>query len=123
MQNMPVAVVNTLRSMLEPNAESRLCDYDTLRTLFNRFKNNDYTDTGSRQSPMPIVEYNKRLRKVSTYCEPGNIELWQELPDQLPRYVNEHKHAYFKFKKKNGFQTKGYLFSHVKIVSMSLRKV
>ena len=108
MQNMPVAVVNTLRSMLEPKTEMRLCNYDTLRTLFTNFKNDIYTDTGSRQDPMPIAEYNNRLRLVSSYGEPGNIELWQELPDQLPRYASNPQHAYFKLKKKlNSFQTNG----------------
>jgi serine/threonine protein kinase len=109
MQNMPVAVVNTLRSMLEPKVEMRLCDYDTLRMLFKNFNNNIYTDTGSRQALMPITEYNRRLRQVSTYCEPGNIELWQELPDQLPRYANDQQHAYFKLEKaQNSFQTNGF---------------
>ena len=109
MQNMPVAVVNTLRSMLEPKTEMRLCDYDTLRTLFSNFKNAIYTDTGSRQSPMSIAEYNKKLRQVSTYCEPGNIELWQELPDKLPRYTFDPLHTYLNLKKtKNSFQTNGF---------------
>ena len=108
MQNMPVAVVNTLRSMLEPKTELRLCNYDTLRALFTNFKNDIYSDTGSRQEPMPIAEYNKKLRHVSTYCEPGNIELWQELPDQLPRYADGSQHTYLKLKKdKNSFQTNG----------------
>ncbi len=116
MQNMPVSVVNTLRSMLEPKTEMRLCDYDTLRTLFTNFKNAIYTDTGSRQEPMPIAEYNKKLRQVSTYGEPGNIELWQELPDQLPRYVDDSQHAYLKLKKdKNSFQTNGVkIFKNIK---------
>ena len=108
MQNMPVAVVNTLRSMLEPKTEMRLCNYDTLRALFTNFKNDIYTDTGSRQDPMPITEYNNKLRLVSSYGEPGNIELWQELPDRLPRYRSNPQHAYFKLKKnKNNFQTNG----------------
>ena len=90
MQNMPIAVVNTLRCMLEPKIEMRLCDYDTLRTLFKNFNNNIYTDTGCRQTLMSIAEYNKKLQKVSTYCEPGNIELWQDWLHRLdsPHQIN-----------------------------------
>ncbi len=115
MQNMPVAVVNTLRSMLEPKVEMRLCDYDTLHKLFTNFKNAIYTDTGSRQAPMPIAEYNKRLRQVSTYCEPGNIELWQELPERLPRYTFDPLHTYLMLKKNQSrFQTNGFPIFKVK---------
>ena len=85
MQNMPPAVVNTLRSMLEPDPEKRLCDYETIYDLFENFQNDIFATTGSRQKVMTPSEFNEALEKVQYYGQNGNIELWQELSDLLPR--------------------------------------
>ena len=85
MQNMPPAVVNTLRSMLEPDPEKRLCDYETIYDLFENFQNDIFASTGSRQKVMTPAEFNEALEKVQFYGQSGNIELWQELSDLLPR--------------------------------------
>ena len=85
LQNMPPAVVNTLRSMLEPAPDKRLCDYDTLYDLFENFQNDIYESTGVRQKVLTPEEFNAKLKEVSYFEQDGNLELWQELSDMLPR--------------------------------------
>ena len=85
MQSYPVELVNTLRSMLEPDPQKRLSDHRQLLQLFMAFQKYVYAETGSRQSNMSPVEYEKKLINVKFYGENGNLELWQELSDVLPR--------------------------------------
>ena len=85
LQNMPPAVVNTLRSMLEPAPDKRLCDYDTLYDLFENFQNDIYESTGVRQKVLTPEEFNAKLKGVEYFEQNGNLELWQELSDRLPR--------------------------------------
>ena len=85
MQNMPPAVVNTLRSMLEPAPQKRLCDYEHIYNLLEAFQNDIYEYTGSRQKLMSSSRFEYELKNVQYYGQPGNIELWQELSDILPR--------------------------------------
>ncbi len=85
MQSYPVELVNTLRSMLEPDPNKRLKDHKELLRLFNAFKNSIYESGGSRQNALPLDIFDKKLQKVQSYGDPGNLELWQELSDNLPR--------------------------------------
>ena len=88
LQNMPVVVVNTLRRMLEPKVEMRLCDIPTLIGIFSDFKRSVYRTVDTRaDASMSAEEYNESLSRVQSYAEPGAIELWQRLPDETPRAV------------------------------------
>ena len=99
MQSYPVALVNTLRSMLEPDPKKRLSDHKKLYRLFKAFQNDVYSNTGSRQSNMSPEEFQDKLLNVNAYGDDGNLELWQELSDELPRKnipsvylsINEYK--------------------------------
>ncbi len=86
MQSMPPALVNILRSMLDPSVEARLCDIDKLMEIFSQFKQNLYDKLpGTQITKISESEYNRRLDDVETIGAPGNIELWQRLPDFTPR--------------------------------------
>ncbi len=88
MQNMPQAVQQTLRSMLEPNVENRLCNYDELRKRFKSFKKNDYKLDLKNFAPISFLNkqrLNTLLEDVEGISVAGNIEIWQRLPEETPR--------------------------------------
>ncbi len=85
MQNQPVAVVNTLRQMLDPDPAKRLCDYQTLHTAFESYQNNIYKDIHTCSGNLSPKAFEENLKRVSSYGDSGNIELWQNLDDVLPR--------------------------------------
>ncbi len=90
-QQLPVAVVNTLRNMLEPKAEDRLSDIDKLIVLFEKYKNEDYDIDNIKSADVNKDRtMNRKLKEVTTICEPGNMDLWQYLPDKTPRNVPEY---------------------------------
>ena len=90
-QQLPVAVVNTLRNMLEPKAEDRLSDVDKLIELFEKYKNEQFDIDNIKPADIDKDRaMNRKLKEVTTICEPGNMDLWQYLPDKTPRTVPEY---------------------------------
>ena len=88
MQFMPVQVVNTIRQMLEPDIANRLCDYNELKRIFSNFQQDIYDqDSSTAIAALSDNKYNEKLREVNSYTQPGNIELWQRLPDITPREI------------------------------------
>ena len=85
MQSMPVAVVNTLRQMLEPDPSLRQCNYETLLSAFDSFQSDVYQDIQTYQRNIPAKDLDEHLKNVTAYGQPGNIDLWQSLDDVLPR--------------------------------------
>ncbi|MBO4351588.1 MAG: serine/threonine protein kinase [Proteobacteria bacterium] len=95
MQSMPSALLYILRAMLAPDSKNRFCDIQDLCSIFTEFQKGYY------EIPSAIVEslgdeatylknvkqYHHQLKKVQHINEPGNIELWQQLPNQTPRKV------------------------------------
>ena len=85
MQNQPHELVATLRQMLEPNADNR---YANIVKLIETFKN---YQSGTFKSSLPVrVEnrvYERRLKDVDSVGAPGNIDLWQALPETVPRNI------------------------------------
>jgi serine/threonine protein kinase len=117
MQSYPVEVVNTLRSMLEPDPNKRLKDHNELLRLFNAFKNNIYESGGSRQNALPLAVFDKKLLEVQSYGDPGNLELWQELSETLPRPFESVPPSYLNIANRNRNPDKCYfseklIFSH-----------
>ena len=89
-QQLPVAVVNTLRRMLEPKTEERLQNIPELIKIFTNYKHKEYENASS----IPVKsdknkQLNKQLLEVESIGSPGNMELWQGLPDNTPRAVPE----------------------------------
>ena len=85
LQNMPHALVQTLRQMLEPDTEKRLCNIEQLISTFNSFKDGQYANYTTIDHN--DATYNARLKEVTNYCENGNIDLWQQLPEEKPRSI------------------------------------
>ena len=81
-ENHPVALVETLRRMLEPSIEHRLSDYDELRRRFNQFKAGRYDLQDESGPQLSEAELIRRLKDVKYLCQPQNMEIWQALPDQ-----------------------------------------
>ncbi len=86
MQFMPVAVVKVLRRMLEPDISKRLYHFDEIHYAFTMFQADHY-DFGDDALERSVIDsdYDFRLRNVKCYGEPGNVEIWQRLPDNTPR--------------------------------------
>ena len=93
MQNQPHELVVTLRQMLEPKVEDRLADVDEIIQRFRNYRNGKFTKsskTTKADQDAPDAypnQYEEKLAEVSYICEPGNIEIWQQLPDNTPRSV------------------------------------
>ena len=85
LQNMPHGLVQTLRQMLEPDTGKRLCDIEQLISIFSSFKDGLYTNI--KVTGQSDAEYYTKLKEVENYCLPGSIELWQQLPEEMPRNV------------------------------------
>ena len=85
LENQPPALVNTLRRMLEPDYKKRLSDPVELIEIFKRFQNGDFRQ-GNTIRPTP-AKYDQKLAEVMEIGAPGNVDLWQTLPDETPRQI------------------------------------
>ena len=83
-ENHPVALVQTLRRMLEPDLENRLADLKELRKRFSNFKQGNYILENENYQRFSKQELIDRLNAVKHLCQPQNLEIWQNLPD-LPQ--------------------------------------
>ena len=80
-ENHPRALVQTLRSMLEPNRERRLSDLSEIKRRFQSFKAGNYTIESNSCSDTTLEMWKERLSDVKYICQPQNIDIWQNLPD------------------------------------------
>ena len=86
MQFMPVPVVDILRRMLEPDIENRLWNPELLIDAFTNFRKGCYDKTNALQNDMSDSDFEQRLKEVDSYAQPGNVELWQRLPEKRELY-------------------------------------
>ena len=87
MEQMPPILIQTLRKMLEPKTNERLCNIDELIDLFTKFKNEDYKSATLNIETSSNL--GNALRKVKFVGENGNMDVWQKLPDSSPRPIPE----------------------------------
>ena len=87
LENVPQAVVAVLRQMLTPDMTNRLCDYDVLIDKFKHFAANQFAGEGVSKTQLSPEELCARLKNVEAYGQSGNIELWDDLPDVVPRKI------------------------------------
>ncbi|MBR4985828.1 MAG: serine/threonine protein kinase, partial [Proteobacteria bacterium] len=80
-ENHPVALVQTLRRMLEPDLENRLADLGELRRRFLSFKQGHYVLENENFQHFSKQDLITRLNAVKYLCQPQNLEIWQDLPD------------------------------------------
>ena len=109
LQNMPHAVVQTLRRMLDPKAEHRLHHIDELIDIWNKFSKDDY-NTADLDTRQDDSEFDHKLQEVSNYCEPGNLKLWQSLSETAPRTIPESYQLFSNHNKK--FYSSDGIFIH-----------
>ena len=83
LEQIPPVVVNVLRQMLEPAADKRLTDYAELKRYFEYFAKDIYHH--EPKSPVTAGEIAQRLSEVEYYAQPGNIDIWAALDDNVPR--------------------------------------
>lgn len=90
MQDKPHALVTILRQMLEPKIESRLQDIPTIIQALTNFKENRLDMTYDNNTINYTKDYETKLEEVVTICQPGNMDLWQQLPDhnrKIPQFL------------------------------------
>lgn len=108
LENQPTELVNTLRRMLEPDAAIRFCNIPKLCATFSNYRDGRFTDIDAKLPE--IVNFNKKLTEVNSLCEPGNIKLWQSLPDTGLRILPEcYRFAQYCADNKNNTEKKGCL--------------
>ena len=86
LQNYPRSVVSTLHRILDPRPDTRLCDYNTLRSIFRQFANDDFC-LDDAESLLPAERIEKQILAVNAFNQAGNLDLWMALPEQTPRTV------------------------------------
>ena len=91
MQDKPHALVTTLRQMLEPKIENRLTDISEIIQRFKNYQDNQFGEQDKNEiiklSGGVTTVYNEKLDKLRYICQAGSIDIWQELPDVLPRPI------------------------------------
>ncbi len=91
LQSLNPSVVQILRQMLEPDTKKRLSDITKLKDAFYHFSIGQFDLNAPKSSGLIDAHdneiYTNKLCAVSSYGDAGNIELWSELPDELPRQV------------------------------------
>ena len=83
LENIPNVVTATLHQMLDPNAETRLCDIKLLKARFEMFASDKFELSLGKKSELNEAA----LNNVITLGQRGNIDLWMSLPDDVPRKV------------------------------------
>ena len=86
LENVPRPIVSVLHQMLDPRPETRLCDYDKLKSIFEQFANDIYVfDDEGKQLSEELI--NQQLSHVNAFNQAGNLDLWMRLPESMPRPV------------------------------------
>ena len=88
LENVPRPIVSVLHQMLDPKPETRLCDYKKLRDIFMEFANDVYV-FGEEKEALGEELVNKQLAQVNAFNQPGNLDLWMQLNETMPRQVPE----------------------------------
>ncbi len=89
LETVPQPVVVLLRQMLDPTLANRLCDYDAIIERFEAFAKNRFADYADRTSGIDQKSYIESLKDVGQYGQAGNIDLWAQLSDGVPRQIPE----------------------------------
>ena len=89
MEQFPPELIATLRGMLEPKVENRLSDVKDLLHRFERYKNNQFEKLSGKaeEDAKKMEALCHKLQLVRTTSDVGNMNLWQSLPDSIPRHL------------------------------------
>ena len=98
LEHLPYAITAFLRKMLEPRIEERMTNYVQIREFLNALKNQRFDRIPKINVSFANNHY--KLKNVLSYHQTGNIVLWEELEDAIPRSVPLHVYpAIFKITK------------------------
>ncbi len=86
LENVPRSIVTVLHKLLEPKPEIRFADYGELKSIFSRFANDDYS-IESDESSVDANAIDEQLSKVNAFNQAGNLDLWMQLSESVPRTV------------------------------------
>ncbi len=84
LENVPRIITEILRQMLDPNPQTRLCDYKKIKDLFFAFLNNDFSSATTATS---LCVTDEQILQVRELCQAGNLNIWAALPDNVPRDI------------------------------------
>ena len=115
MEQMPPELLNTLRKMLEPKVDERLCDVDEIIRRFKGLRDNNYR--ADQASTTVTKDLDGMLKKVRYVGEPGNMDIWQGLSDITPRSVP--KLLYYNCKQLDKYDSFRQLNDYVSFVEMT----
>ncbi len=88
LEHMPPALLTILRQMIAQNPKERLKDSQELIQTFEQFKIDNYTLKEIAKEDIDRNHWlNEAIRKVQSIGESGNLEIWQKLPDAIPRAI------------------------------------
>ncbi len=89
LENIPGAVTQVLRKMLEPDPQKRLCDYSVLRNHFANFARNQFIQKG--KNVVLSASSEELLLNIKKLNQVGSLDLWMQLNDvSLPDTI-KHK--------------------------------
>ena len=86
LENVPRPIVSVLHQMLDPKPETRLCNYKKLKEIFHNFANDIYV-FGEEKEALAEELVNKQLSHVNAFNQAGNLDLWMQLSETMPRLV------------------------------------
>lgn len=96
MEQMPPALINTLRKMLEPKVENRFVDVPELTKIFAQFKEQNYAFKWNENKDVNRDrDFNAKIEAIESIGDDGNIDIWQALPDTTPRDVPKSLMSYY----------------------------
>lgn len=87
LESLPPVVVSTLRHMLEPKTNQRLCDYKLLKDRFLSFYENRFEQLDALNSSPENL--NALIKSYAFYGDNGQINIWSNLSDATPREIPE----------------------------------
>ena len=102
MQDKPHQLVTTLRQMLEPRVDDRLADIPTIIERLCSYMHGDFGNSQNQSHPHAYrADYEEKLSLVSAIGDAGNINLWQQLPDDEIRSVPNTYQTFLKQAQRN----------------------
>ena len=87
LQDRPHDLVVLLGQMLDPKIEQRLKDIPEIIRRLKKIQEGKDLSPETQQSGCYSTVFEKKLSEVKTIGQNGNIAIWQELPDNLPRLI------------------------------------
>lgn len=93
LEHLPHAVTVFLRQMLDPSPVTRLVDDRIILDTLQKFQQQQFT-TDSLKTKKDSHHY--KLENVMALGQPGNLELWESLPDTTPRKLDPVYHRMLK---------------------------